>query len=114
MPHKAEFQWVSSSIIRQLFNDGQYYERSLTGEYITYMKRDSHPEPLADEPHCTRSQIVYYYNRKGEPVAIVHQYLRPDGTLGGSGRPDPKCLFTPDRIFKVRAISSESQSHESE
>jgi hypothetical protein len=30
------------------------------------------------------------YERDGDPIAIVHQYVRPDGQLGGSGRPDPK------------------------
>jgi len=26
-------------------------------------------------------------------VAVVFQYLRPDGSIGGSGRPDPKFLL---------------------
>ena len=25
-------------------------------------------------------------------LALVHLYLRPDGSLGGSGRPDPKVV----------------------
>lgn len=25
--------------------------------------------------------------------ALVHQYVRPDGSLGGSGQPDPKLLI---------------------
>jgi hypothetical protein len=32
-------------------------------------------------------------------MAIVHQYLRPDGTLGASGLPDPKWLRDGDRIL---------------
>lgn len=30
---------------------------------------------------------------EGQKVAGVHQYLRVDGTLGASGRPDPKELL---------------------
>jgi hypothetical protein len=26
-------------------------------------------------------------------IAVVHQYLRPDGFVGGSGRPDPKAIL---------------------
>jgi len=29
-------------------------------------------------------------------IAIVHQYLLPNGTLGGSGRPDPKRVTVGD------------------
>jgi hypothetical protein len=46
---------------------------------------------------------VYYYTQDGNPIAVVHQYLRPDGTIGASGRPDPKRLFLEDRILAVRS-----------
>ncbi len=48
---------------------------------------------MAGEPVCTRSQLVTYFDADGERVAIVHQYLRQDGTLGASGLPDPKWLL---------------------
>ena len=48
---------------------------------------------LLHEPPGTRSQMVAYVDASGQRVALVHQYLRPDGTLGGSGRPDPKLLI---------------------
>jgi hypothetical protein len=32
-------------------------------------------------------------------VAIVHQYLRVDGSFGGSGRPDPKELTEDGVIY---------------
>ncbi|MCY4437144.1 MAG: hypothetical protein OXE05_07405 [Chloroflexi bacterium] len=43
--------------------------------------------------------VIYYEDLQGEnlrPVALVHQYLQPDGKVGGSGRPDPKWLRLPD------------------
>ena len=32
-------------------------------------------------------------------VAGVHQYLRRDGTIGASGRPDPKELFVNGTLY---------------
>jgi hypothetical protein len=29
----------------------------------------------------------------GHRIFLVHFYLRPNGTIGGSGKPDPKWLF---------------------
>jgi len=34
-----------------------------------------------------------YFNEQGRQVAIVHQFRRPDGSLGGDGLPDPKELL---------------------
>jgi hypothetical protein len=97
-------EWVTKDIIRQNFNNGQFYEKAKSGELSTYIKRSSHPgEPPSGEPVCTWSQIVYYYDRDSKPVAVVHQYLRPDGTIGASGLPDPKRLFLKDRIISVRS-----------
>jgi len=36
-------------------------------------------------------------------MAIVHQYLLPDGSIGASGLPDPKWLRDGDRILKYRS-----------
>lgn len=47
--------------------------------------------------------MIRYRDRTGKTVAMVHQYLRPDGTLGGRGRrPDPKYLLRDGVIFKPR------------
>lgn len=98
-----EVEWVPPHIIRKLFNDGQYYQKVLAHELTALLKRDSIlRDPPAGEPPGTRSQIVIYYDRQRNPVAIVHQYLRPDGTLGGSGKPDPKRLILKDRIVATR------------
>jgi hypothetical protein len=39
----------------------------------------------------TRSQSVPYF-LMGDKIAVCYQYTRPDGSLGGSGKPDPKML----------------------
>jgi hypothetical protein len=95
---------VSPTVIREHFNSGGYWQRTQSGELPSFVMENRHPEnPPAGEPFCTHSQIVYYYTKRRELVAIVHQYVRPDGTLGGSGKPDPKWLRLADRAIRVRA-----------
>jgi len=98
-------EWVSNTTIRKIFNQGGYVKQIEKGELTVHRKRNSHPDPPPKgEPFCTHSQILYYYTKDGSPVAIVHQYLRPDGSIGGSGLPDPKRLFLPEKIIAVRSI----------
>lgn len=98
-----EVEWVSPDIIRGIFNDGQYYQKVLGNQLTAHIKKDKllSSVPIG-EPPGVRSQILYYYDQNGEPVAIVHQYVRPDGSLGGSGKPDPKKIFLEGRIIATR------------
>jgi hypothetical protein len=74
------------------------------GELWERVLKDKHPSnPPAREPHCTRSQIVQYYDRQGDLIALVHQYLRTDGSIGASGKPDPKRVLHQDVWYYVRA-----------
>ena len=47
----------------------------------------------------TRSVIIAYLEPSGLRVAIVDQYVREDGSLGGSGRPDPKRLLHEGTLY---------------
>ena len=65
------------------------YERAIIEKRAragTPYKDDPGP---SHEPAGTRSQVVPYFI-KGVKIALCHQYLRPDGTVGASGLPDPK------------------------
>jgi hypothetical protein len=44
---------------------------------------------------------VAYYETWGNRrrIALVHQYLRPDGTVGASGRPDPKAILDRGTLY---------------
>ena len=95
-------EWVTEDIIREIFNESQLYENTMTGKVVTTIRRNKHREPPPEgEPLCTRSQILSYSLPDGELLAVVHQYLRPDGTIGGSGLPDPKRLYLADKIFSL-------------
>jgi|DewCreStandDraft_4_1066084.scaffolds.fasta_scaffold46210_2 hypothetical protein len=64
--------------------------------------KERHPaRPKANEPFCTRSQIVSYV-LEGVEVARAHRYLRPDGSLGASGAPDPKIFFDGSTLFVLK------------
>lgn len=67
------------------------------------LKRESHRlPPPKGEPECTKSQIVYYVTADDITVAVVHQYMRPDGSIGASGKPDPKWLYYEGHEYKIR------------
>ncbi len=116
MPHSHDpspVEWVSPSIIRRLFKEQQILERAESGELVRLLRADRHPEaPLAGEPLCTRSQLVCYYTHHCQLVAEAHQYLRPDGTLGLSGLPDPKRLVLPDKIVAVGSQPSDKDARQ--
>lgn len=85
-----------------MFNAGCYWQLARRGELSEQLLRNGHPSPeRSGEPFCTRSQIIAYFDAEGNQLAIVHQYLRPDGTIGASGKPDPKRLRQGDTIYYV-------------
>lgn len=90
---------------REIFNR-EYLPRIERGELIETVRTQRHPtRPLAREPHCTWSQLVEYrdvVDRQLVRVAVTHRYLRPDGTIGLSGRPDPKQVRHEGKIYRVK------------
>ena len=88
--------------MRQRFNDGRYWERVQAGELATVLLEDRHPSVMAaNEPICTRSQMISYRDQNENEVARVHQYLRPDGNIGASGKPDPKRLSQDGVLYRL-------------
>ena len=88
--------------MRRRFNNGNYLARLHKGELTAALLRDRHPSlPAADEPFCTCSQMVSYRDLNGNEIARVHQYLRQDGQIGASGRPDPKRLYEDGILYRL-------------
>lgn len=88
--------------LRRAFNEQRYFERAQSGDLSIEVQRDSHPEPSpVGHPGCTRSQFIFFIESGDTYVAAAHCYLLPDGSLGGSGRPDPRIVVTEDaRVLK--------------
>src|SRR5204862_7447467 len=77
---------VDSRDLREMFNELRYWGLVKSGRWDTEVREDGHPSPESSgEPYCTRSQIVAYLDESGDQVALVHQYLRRDHSLGASG-----------------------------
>jgi hypothetical protein len=88
--------------MRKRFNEGCYWAKVQTGEYVAIVRENRHPSLMkADEPFCTMSQMVSYVDQQNNEIARVHQYLRLDGTLGASGKPDPKRLFSAGVLYRL-------------
>jgi hypothetical protein len=89
--------------MRRRFNRGRYYERVLSGQLTTRLKQTHPSRTKANEPFCTWTQEVFYIDPvPNQEVARIHQYLRPDGKLGASGRPDPKQLVEGGVMYRLR------------
>lgn len=92
---------IPADEIRRRFNDAQLWERAERGSLGKRIVKESHPAPPpAGEPACTRSQLLEIFDpATGSTIAKAHCYRRPDGSIGASGRPDPKWLRCGDTIY---------------
>jgi hypothetical protein len=72
--------------------------RAANGEFCCCLTDEKTPKSN-EEPPGTRSLMVSYLSDSLERIFMVHIYLRPDGTIGGSGKPDPKWLFEEGVIY---------------
>jgi hypothetical protein len=89
--------------MQKRFNEGGYWERLRSGEYTSVVRENRHPSLTAtNEPFCTQSQMVSYLDQNGNEIARVHQDLRTDGTIGASGKPDPKRLLEGDILYCLK------------
>ena len=84
--------YVTADEIQALFNEGDYFERFLRGEFFPEVYRIGPSPPGA--PKGGYSQTVRYLTLdRRRTIAVVHQ--RAGDALGnplGSDRPDPKRL----------------------
>jgi hypothetical protein len=92
---------IPSPELRRLFISSGLQSLIDSGALSELLEKDAHPsQTIAQEPFCTRSQIVGYANEEGVVVVRVHRYLRTDGSIGASGRPDPKYLVISGVTYK--------------
>lgn len=95
---------VDPSELRALFRDARIEERALAGELSTEVRKGSeHPAPdRVGEPAGTLSHMLVYLDSSGRAVALAHEYLRPDGSIGASGLRDPKWLRFRGAVWMVK------------
>jgi hypothetical protein len=84
-----------------MFNEGKFWERVQSGELDAVILRDRIAPPTAGQLPGSHSQSVSYRDEDGNEVARVHQYLKPDKTIGATGRPDPKRLLVDGILYRL-------------
>jgi len=92
--------------LRKRFNEA-YLHSTLSGQYIL---KDFGPQSLyqnspvasghQQEPAGTITGLVEIIDpQTNQRLAIAHRLLRPDGTFGASGYPDPKMVLIDGTIY---------------
>ena len=80
--------------IRCLFNRGRYQERAAAGEYSEVLGKAVNAAPKYNLGPGGKTRAVYYRDpRTNVTVFWIHRLEYADGTLGASGKPDPKMLY---------------------
>lgn len=110
MPYYPPVRRVTDAELRRLYRDGGYEDLVERGQINATIEFDRPASPRANQAPGTRSQLLAYSDSSGRVVMRVHRYLRPDGTLGGSGRADPKYILHEGTIYKQAGRQAEGQT----
>jgi hypothetical protein len=91
MANQQEVRRADDWELRCRFNRGSYAEKLQAGALIEKRKRIGTPDPSVGLPEGSISEDIYYLDSKTkEELVRFHQYTLPDGSIGASGRRDPK------------------------
>ena len=85
-----------------MIRNGELFSKVISNRHL------KNPAPFQG-PFCTHSQVIRYYDNNRWLIVEIHQFLKPDGTLGASGEPDPKRLRSGVDLLAVKNTAS-SQS----
>ena len=88
-----------------MFNQEGFVERTETGELEAVITHRGKPSPEIGLPVKTQSQTVSYRTTNGEELARAHRFVLPDGTIGASGKNDPKRIFKDGILYRLEKKS---------
>jgi hypothetical protein len=92
---------ISVEEMRKRFNEGGYWENVQNGKWTAYPLESRISDALEKETVQITSVMLSYRNENGDEMARVHQYVRPDGSIAASGRPDPKRLVQDGILYRL-------------
>ena len=87
--------------MRRMFNEGGYVDRAKNGELREKITHSGTPSQEIGLPPGTVSQMVSYLDENGEELARAHRFVLPDGSIGASGKPDPKRLLKDGKLYRI-------------
>lgn len=96
--------------MRRIFNENNIWDKVKSGELIAVILESRTAPADAQQGDKTLSQSISYRDTDGNEIARVHQYLKPDNTLGGSGLPDPKRIFHNGVLYRLIKAKNKSTS----
>jgi len=73
----------------------------MIGEIAEAVMHSGTPSPEIGLPSGTRSQMISYIDKDGFELARAHRFLLPDGSIGASGRPDPKRILDGGVLYRL-------------
>jgi hypothetical protein len=85
-----------------MFNEAKFVERAKTGEIREQVIHSGEPSAEIGLPPGTKTQMISYLDSTGFELARAHRFLLPDGTIGASGKPDPKRMFKDGKLFRIQ------------
>jgi len=83
------------------FNEGGYWEKVRDGTWTSHVLASHRSTLLSHEAVEITSVMLSYRDRDGNEMARVHQFVRPDGSLAASGKPDPKRLIQDGVMYRL-------------
>jgi hypothetical protein len=100
-PKAPTIKRVTSEQMCKRFNDGSYWAKVLKGEWTAHVLESNISHLLTSETVEITSVMLSYHDENGDERARVHQFMRPDGTLAASGKPDPKRLLENGILYRL-------------
>jgi hypothetical protein len=98
---QLQIKRVTSVEMCKRFNEGGFWERVKSGLLTEHVLESGVSSLLVHEPGPILSQSVSYRDSDGFEVARIHQFLRSDGSVAASGRPDPKRLIQDGIMYRL-------------
>lgn len=89
---------ITHKTMRQIYAQ-QFEGRIASGQYTLNPIRSAPPAKGNNLPAGTMSTTLEILNNQGIKLGSVHAMILPDGTVGASGRYDPKELMVGNKRY---------------
>lgn len=108
-PSDQAIIYMPADKLRELFNQSQYPELIQQNKLVKEIVRSRLLQESAllgkTLPPGTKSEIIIYHDPANKGLyAKVHQYILPDGTIGASGKPDPKAILLDGKMYCFKPV----------
>jgi hypothetical protein len=110
MPSRIPVREVCCLNLRREFNRRDVVGRAARG-LLREVRSPLYPTPASrGQPPGTMTEKIEYQTARGIVVAIAICFRRPDGSIGASGKPDPKWFRRRREIWiPVRRLADRCQ-----